>query len=148
VIHYDYKNQGFTRLNITKKHYWLTQYISRQIMPSSGLYFDCIFRSWHTPRVDHNFKSISVRVMTKHSRNVGTTHTHPVATSPNISPVHTSLFVILSSIRVSRKWNFKAWRHSLIFLMGYLHYKSRAHLMWSGKFPDDPCWVAIWNLKK
>jgi hypothetical protein len=30
------KNQGFTRLNITIKHYWLTQYIFWQIMPSSG----------------------------------------------------------------------------------------------------------------
>jgi hypothetical protein len=29
-------NPGFTRLNITKKHYWPTKYIFRQIMSSSG----------------------------------------------------------------------------------------------------------------
>jgi hypothetical protein len=35
VTHNANKNWGFTRLSITKKHYWLTQYIFRQIMPSS-----------------------------------------------------------------------------------------------------------------
>jgi hypothetical protein len=36
VINYDNKNWGFTRFSITRKHYWLTQYIFRQITPSFG----------------------------------------------------------------------------------------------------------------
>jgi hypothetical protein len=37
------KNPGFTRVNTTKKNsrYWLTQYIFRPIMPSSGDTIDC-----------------------------------------------------------------------------------------------------------
>jgi hypothetical protein len=32
---FENKNRGFTRLSITKNHYWLAQYIILQIMPSS-----------------------------------------------------------------------------------------------------------------
>jgi hypothetical protein len=38
------KNQGFTRLSITKKHNWLTKYIFGQITPSLGDAIDC---HWH-----------------------------------------------------------------------------------------------------
>jgi hypothetical protein len=40
------KNRGFTRLSITKKQNWQTQYIFRQIMPSSGDTVDWIRSIW------------------------------------------------------------------------------------------------------
>jgi hypothetical protein len=69
VIHYDNKNRGYTRLSITKKkkkkkHYWVTQYIFQQIVPSSGDtidFFICIeslnfFYLWYlTLLIPHSY---------------------------------------------------------------------------------------------